>query len=133
MTRLKHYDNLGTIRFITFSCHRRLQLLMDDYIRMIIIENLKQIREKYRIKLYGYVIMPEHIHLVIYPPGKEKVGLIIGELKSNSAYYALGYMKKYGDTLLNKLTAVKDGKPKLSFWQKRCYDHNCRSIDTVKD
>ena len=62
-----------------------------------------------------------------------KVGLMIGELKSNSAYYALDYMRKSGNALLSRLEVTRDGKLKLSLWQRRCYDHNCRSIDTVKE
>jgi REP element-mobilizing transposase RayT len=77
--------------------------------------------------------MPEHIHLVIYPRINTKIGLVIGELKSNSAYYALDYIKKAGDTYYEKLKVIRDGRQKLSFWQRRCYDHNCRSIKTVKE
>ena len=84
-------------------------------------EQLKISRANKGFKLLGYVFMPEHIHLVITPEPDTKVGLLIGALKMRIA-------KKY-------FQLEHAGTPDIPdvFWQKRCYDHNCRTIDTVKE
>jgi REP-associated tyrosine transposase len=126
MPLLRHYDNLGTVRFITFSCYRRLNLINDDSIRKIIIESLKYILEKYSIKIFAYVLMPDHIHLVILPPDKLKLGRVIGYFKSISGYRAISYLKERNDSILERLSVNKNGRKRYAFWLKRFYDHNCR-------
>ena len=64
MPTLRHYDNLGTARFVTFSCYRRYQLLTDSTV-------------------------------------------ICRFLRGN--------------------------EERRLFWQPRCYDHNCRGVETVKE
>lgn len=75
--------------------------------------------------------MPEHAHLVIYPPNGLKVGKIIGTLKSRTAFYSLKYLRMKGFPILNKLIFKSRGKHRTVFWQKRCYDHNCRNMKTT--
>jgi len=71
--------------------------------------------------------MPEHVHLVLYPRKTIAIGKVIGELKSKSAREMLLLLRRDNSTLLSKLTVEE----KTSFWQKRCYDHNCRTPETV--
>ena len=42
-------------------------------------------RDTHKFRLLGYVIMPEHVHLVIHPQIETKLGPLIGEIKSKSA------------------------------------------------
>jgi len=131
MTDLKHYDNLGTARFITFSCHNKLKLLDNDFAKKMFLDNLKYIVNKYNISLLAHVIMPNHVHLVITPPDGLKIGKIIGELKSLSARQIIEYYSmKYPD-ILNELYVVRNGEKRKVFWMRRCYDHNCRKEETV--
>jgi hypothetical protein len=55
-----------------FSCYRRLALLGTAQARSVFVCALKEVREKYRIQLVGYVLMPEHVHLLI---GESKLGI----------------------------------------------------------
>ena len=121
MTRLRHYDDLGTARFVTFSCYRRLPSLNNPQAKNILIEELDRAREKHGFLLLGYVIMPDHVHLVLLPPEGMKMGLVIREIKSRSA-------KQY-------FAESNIGTPnaKRVFWQRRCYDHNCRNLETMKE
>jgi len=119
MPKLRHYDNLNTARFVTFSCYRRLNGFKDRRACLLFIKHLKHARTKHGFKLYGYVIMPNHIHLVIHLSFGSKLGVIIREIKSKMARE---YFSIY----------VKDKKKSTNvFWMKRCYDHNCRSPKTV--
>jgi putative transposase len=75
---------------------------------------------KYGFKLFAYVIMPEHVHLVLFPPDGLKLGLLIREIKSKMAreYFAI---------------TMSDIRGQKVFWQKRCYDHNCRTMEKVRE
>ncbi len=88
--------------------------------RELLLKQIEQARLKYRFKLLAYVLMPEHVHLVMWPPDGMKMGRVIGEIKSKMAreYFAL---------------TMPSTKGKKVFWQKRCYDHNCRTADTIRE
>lgn len=121
MPKLKHFDNTGTARFITFICYRKEPSLVDDLAKQILIRFIDQTRQKYKFKLLGYVIMPDHVHLVLHPLDGTPMGTVIGEIKSLSAREWFKD-KKFGTF-----------KGRRVFWQKRCYDHNCRTAEDVLD
>lgn len=121
MPKLKHYDSENTVRFITFSCYRRQPNLNDDLVKNLLIEQIKLSRMNNGFKLLGYVIMPEHVHLVIYPKTETKIGMLIGTIKKRMSKRYFGEKK------------VKSKNFKYVFWEKRCYDHNCRKIETVRE
>ena len=120
MPKLRHYDDLGTARFVTFCCYRLGEYLSDSRALELLIKYINEGRTKHGFHLLGYVIMPEHVHLVLLPPDGMKLGLVIREIKSRMAreYFALTANRTLGTRV---------------FWQKRCYDHNCRSADTVRE
>ena len=128
MLKLKHYDKLGTVRFITFSCYRRLNLFVNDQSKNIFLKHLKQTCIKYEIKILGYVVMLNHVHLVLHPEDTVSIGRVIGELKSLSAREILLHYRQQNNTLLKQM--IKNNKQYV-FWQRRCYDHNCRTPKTV--
>ena len=131
MTKLRHFDNWGTARFVTFCCYHRYQLLNESFAKKSFIKNLIKIREKYNIKLYGYVLMPEHVHLVLHPPEGLELGKIIGQLKALTSREVLSYMRDRKSKILKSLKVVRGGQEINVFWQSRCYDHNCRLPETV--
>ena len=121
MTRLRHYDGLGTARFVTFSCYMRLPGLREPGAMLILAEEVERARRKHRFALLGYVFMPEHVHLVIWPPDSMKLGRVIGEIKSLSA------RRFFSGRSIGFKGAVR------VFWQRRCYDHNCRTPETTRE
>ena len=120
MPKLKHYDNLGTPRFVTLCCYHLRPSLRNEMAQALFIKHLDAARVKHGFQLLAYVVMPEHVHLVLLPPDGMKLGLVIREIKSKMAreYFATSVIKTNGEHV---------------FWQKRCYDHNCRSEDTVRE
>jgi len=87
----------------------------------ILIKQIEMARNRHSFKLLGYVLMPEHVHLVIYPLPDTRVGYLIGAIKSHMA-------KRYFTS-----ADINSGNFLNVFWQKRCYDHNCRTVSTVKE
>lgn len=97
----------------------------------ILLDQLASLINKYHFKLYGYVFMPDHVHLIIQPPENIKLSKIIGEFKSLTARKILNMWKNNGLKVFDKLRIIKDGKERFAFWQRRYYDHNCRTKETV--
>jgi len=48
MTRLRHFDNLDTARFVTFSCYRRLALLGGGNARDLFVSHLNRLTDETR-------------------------------------------------------------------------------------
>ena len=51
MTKLKHYDDLGTARFVTFSCYHQLPSLNHPRAKEILIDEIDRARAKHGFKL----------------------------------------------------------------------------------
>ncbi len=119
MPKLRHFDDEGTARFVTFNCYRNLPALDNCRAKEIVVKYIDNAREKHHFKLLGYVIMPNHVHLVVHPPAEMKLGLVIGEIKSRVA------RQWFGETM------IASSAEKRVFWQRRCYDHNCRTLSSA--
>lgn len=130
MSKLKHLDNLGSARFITFSCHQRRKLLTDETDICIVLDELKTARDKYDFAILAYVIMPSHVHLVIHPPELFPLGRVIGEIKSRSARRIVTHWRGIGRT---RIRIDRGSVKRTVFWEQRCYDHNCRTVDAVRE
>ncbi len=133
MVNLKHYDNTGTARFITFSCYRRYRLLSKKNLLNKFLGHLETFRMTHELLILGYVLMPNHIHLVIYPQREVKLGPLIGRLKSGFAFEVISEWKSQNYYRLPGLEVIRAGKESYALWQLRCYDHNCRTPDKVRE
>src|SRR5450631_1286824 len=77
---IRHYGR-GHLHFITFTCYRRLPLLRSVRARNVFVSILGEVRDRYGFSLVGYVVMPEHIHLLIGEPGKATPSTVMQVLK----------------------------------------------------
>jgi putative transposase len=64
---LRRYQQCGHLHFVTFSCYRRRQRL-DPQTRRMYDRALERARAKYGFRVFGYVVMPEHVHLLVSEP-----------------------------------------------------------------
>ena len=65
--RCHRHDEPGHAHGLTFSCYRRLSLLSKDRTRRWLIEAIDEARSLAHFDLWAYVIMPEHVHILIVP------------------------------------------------------------------
>ena len=68
---LKRYYGAGDLHFITCSCQRRRPWLGTARRRNLFLDLLEQTRQRYRFVVLGYVVMPEHFHVLLSEPEKE--------------------------------------------------------------
>src|SRR5271157_3653367 len=65
---LVRFQQSGNLHFITFSCYRRQPFLDTARARQVFERSLEQTRRSYRFYVIGYVVMPEHVHLLVSEP-----------------------------------------------------------------
>jgi REP element-mobilizing transposase RayT len=66
--RLERRYGQRHLHFITCSCYQRRALLGTARKRDAFLKILDEVRTRYEFLLVGYVVMPEHIHLLISEP-----------------------------------------------------------------
>ena len=144
--RLKHYDN-GEAHFFTFSCYQRLPLLSKDRSRKWFIDALEYARTKHGFQLWAWVVMPEHVHLLIglsLPGGvldknsrNRRITSILADIKRPVGQLAIQYIRANAPDYLKQLTVQNRGRRYHRFWQAGCgYDENIadeRGLHSVVD
>ena len=109
------------LHFITCSCYRRLPFLRSAGSCDRFLSILEQTRQRYRFVVVGYVVMPEHIHLLITEPEVGTPSTVMQVLKQRSAR-ALLPKKKRSDPRQRSL--FTNASLRTPFWQARFYDFN---------
>ena len=110
-----------TSTFITCSCYQRFPLLRCETDGDLFLSILEQTRERYRFVVVGYVVMPEHVHLLLTEPEVGTPSTVMQVLKQRTAR-ALLPKKKRVDARQHRLFA--DAVLRSPFFQARFYDFN---------
>lgn len=66
-TNLRRYDEPGHVHFLTISCYRRMPFFGHPHVRSIVVECMGAARERIGFRWIAYIVMPEHVHWLIYP------------------------------------------------------------------
>ncbi len=101
---LRRFQQCGQLHFVTFSCYRRRQRLAVPAARTLFEQALERTRRSYRFFVCGYLVMPEHVHLLVSKPEKATLAAALQALKQ----------------------AISRRLPEggEAFWQARYYDFN---------
>ena len=127
---LRRKEIAGHARFLTFSCYRRLPLLNHDKIRGLFVDRLAAVCAVEHVRLLGWVVMPEHVHLVVFPDGEPDFRRFCHALKRPVAEAVLRRWKKLEAPILKKIAHG----PGYRFWQTGGgYDRNLLSPDAVRE
>ena len=88
--RVKHYHEPGDLHELTFSCYSRLPLLTNNQWRRWLARCIDEANREEGIRLAGFVFMPEHVHLLVWPCLPSTPGPSSGATGSASASGATG-------------------------------------------
>ena len=129
--RLKRYYGRGELHFLTFSCYRRLPLLGTAQARTRFVKELARVRKEYGLLLVGYVVMPNHVHLLMSEPKQGTPSTVLQMLKQR---VSRKMRKKKSPTPKGQLRIQfpKFVSELPSFWQPRFYDFNVYSAKKQK-
>jgi REP-associated tyrosine transposase len=101
---LKRFQQSAQSHFVTFTCYHRRRGFQSPAVYDLFVHVLEEMRCRFALCVYGYVVMPEHVHLLLGGPRR-------GLLSDAMHYLKLSFAKR-----------LKAGV----FWQKRYYDRNVR-------
>jgi putative transposase len=82
---LKRFQEARCLHFVTFSCLGRAPLLGTARASDIFEQAFEQTRQWYGFYVAGYVVMPEHVHLLMSEPERAKLSVALQMLKQNVA------------------------------------------------
>ena len=120
---LKRIYGRRHLHFITFSCYHRLPLLKTVRARDVFVRELARARAEYEFLLVGYVVMPEHVHLLISEPGKGAPSTVLQILKQRVSKKLRKNQRRNFVGQLRFAFPEPVGNTR-SFWQARFYDFN---------
>jgi putative transposase len=105
---LRRFQHAEHLHFITFSCYHRQPKLGTAENRDAFERSLERVRQQYCLYVTGYVVMPEHVHLLLSEPPDEPLAKALQSLKQSVA----------------RTLALRGAEP---FWLARYYDFNVYS------
>lgn len=115
---VRHYDLAGDAHFLTFSCYQRLPLLGKDRTRAWLVAAIDKARARHNFDLWAWVIMPEHVHLLINPREADySISAILSSIKRPVAEAAIAYLTAKRSPFLEKLTVQTRTRAYRRFWQ----------------
>ncbi len=127
MTKLLHrYYNTHDLHFITGSCYHRQPELGPAWRRDLFLTILEEARCKYRFVVHGYVVMPEHFHLLITEPEVGDPSVVMKVIKERfSRQLNRKREQAAGAPLIASfaMSGIPHPEP-AKIWQKRFYDFN---------
>ena len=130
---LTRFHHSGQSHFVTFCCYHRGRLFTTDASRRIFESALERVRRSFRLQVYGYAVMPEHVHLLLSEPQQGSSGDRTVPLKPKGGLNGPPLCEPQQDTLADMLRSLKQGVSRRligeaeHFWQKRYYDFNIRN------
>src|SRR6266852_9017026 len=129
---LQRYYGQGHLHFLTFSCYRRLALLGTVRARSLFVKELCTVRREYGFSLVGYVVMPNHVHLLMSEPKRGTPSTVLQMLK-----------QRVSRKMRMKESPTPKGQMRMQFpkfvsdlpqfWQPRFYDFNVYSHKKKKE
>jgi putative transposase len=115
-TGLKRYYGKGHLHFVTCSCYRQRAFLGTTERRDLFLAFLEEAREEYGFRVVGFVVMPEHFHLLMSEPDCGTVSTVLQVVKQRFA---------------RKVNWVAGSEQQI--FQRRFYDFNVYSARKVEE
>ena len=121
--QLKRLGVEGTARFLTCSCFHKLPLFNNDKIKDRFVQHLgKVLLRQPHVRLISWVVMPDHVHLIVFPELPDAIPSFLKRLKHPFSRQVLNRWQKLNASVLPRL---RDKSGEHHFWQSGGgYDRN---------
>ena len=131
----KRYDQPYQAHHLTFSCFQRQPFFVGRQSPGWFLRYLTAAREMAGFDLWAYVIMPEHVHLVILPHEGSSIRRILHRIKRPMTSKVLGWVNRQCPSFLHRMAERRrSGEVTYRFWQTGGgYDRNLRTIQDIHD
>jgi len=82
---LRRFQQSRQLHFLTFSCFHRRPNFASPPSRATFESSLEWVRQQYGLLVYGYVVMLEHVHLLVSEPERDTLARAMQSLKQSVA------------------------------------------------
>ena len=120
---LKRFQQSAQSHFVTFTCYHRRRGFDAPAVYDLFVRVLEQMRRRFALCVYGYVVMPDHVHLLLSEPQRGLLADAVHHLKLSFAKRLVAQVRA---PILGANLGRNLGVPSGVFWQKRYYDRNVR-------
>jgi putative transposase len=124
-TGLKRLTGRGDLHFVTFCCYQRRPLLGTAYARNLTVRILAEVRGRFEFVIAGYVIMPDHVHMLIGESRPISPAKIVQVFKQRVSRQVREEQR--AGLPQTAATAPEPADLLRRFWQRRYYDFNVYS------
>lgn len=120
---MKRIERLGDFRYLTFSTYQQLPLFRSDTIKDAFVGAIHEMRLRCETAIVAYVVMPEHVHMVVFPRRAEwPVSRSLHLLKRDFARNVTSRWRELKAPILGR---TRDAEGRQRFWQPGGgYDRN---------
>ncbi|MBS1489808.1 MAG: transposase [Bacteroidetes bacterium] len=108
--------------FVTTTCYNWYHLLKADACKKIVSDSINFLNKKYESSTLGYVIMPNHLHLIIYFNKTNQLSNWMRDLKKFTSVMIRQEIDRSGDLVLLEKLRVPKMKQVFKVWQDRFDD-----------
>jgi len=131
----KRYDVPGHAHYLTFSCFRGMPFLGKDRSREWTVGAIAAARRAKGFDLWAYVLMPEHVHLLVLPREGARISEILKCVKQSVARRAVHWVRANRPAFL---AVMRDQQPSgrscYRFWQPGGgYDRNIWTAEELHE
>ena len=132
--RCRRFNERGQPRELTFSCYRQYPFLARERTRHWFSAALQAARTRFGFQILAYVVMPEHVHLLVYPgEAPERMSRFLRAVKEPVARQAIRCLKANAPGWLVRIAVREGSRLRQRFWQPGGgYDRNITSMDTLR-
>ncbi len=86
-----------------------------DTVAAMVCENIEFYASKFKYRLYGYCLMPDHLHVLLSP--------------MNSGLQISRWLREFKSLTTNRYQSITRH---ATLWQRSAYDHVCRNGETAE-
>ena len=86
-------DQPNTFHYVTAVTFKRVPVFRSEYACQLLVDSLAETRSHCAFKLIGYVVMPDHVHVILNPLRKS-ISEVVRRLKSLSARRILDWLRQ---------------------------------------
>ena len=118
MASKRTYDRERHAHFVTFSCYRRRRLLDDDRVKRVVLGVLNSQLTLQNGRCVGFVVMPDHVNAVVWPPGEDQIVQFMKQWKQRASVQIKRLM---ASVFVQYAKTIDASEP---VWQAGYYDFN---------
>jgi putative transposase len=138
--RDRHLYGLNHLHYITTSTYRRARVFDSERFKRRFVSTWAELRGELGFRIVGYVLMPEHFHVLLWPSELANPSQIMQKLEERTAKFILRSLREKAESawcqgMLRAFTlpATVHHHAHRRVWQRRFYDMNIWSDKKVSE